>query len=500
MSFVRKIKKKNGKVYLAEVENKWINGKCVQKHIRYIGKECDGETILSSSISNIQVEKVKVYGPLLVLDYLASQIQLSKYLGNYGNEILSMVYAHCLDYKSLNQMSRWFERTDLNMLLGIELLTERRLRDSLEFIEECDLEKMQKDIFESVKNRYKISDSGIIYDVTNTYLYGKKCPLGKLGKDKDKVKGRPLIQIGLGVTKEEGIPVFHKIFNGNIHDSRTLQDLITSFEKYDITSGLIIFDKGITSKDNLRDIIELEWDIVCGVAINVKLKEMLRFIINDNRLIQLGNRVRLNKTIFYVILIDHQIGTVKGTLAICYNDQQKRDLREARYDEISNAQKLLKENKNIKEGLERYFDNRGEIIQEEVKKAEEFDGYSFVFSTIALSKEDIVKYYFDKDIVEKAFRSLKGTVKIQPVRYWLSNMVIAHVFICYLSYLLLSLLKYRLKNIHISPVEALIELETMYKVYMKDSKKDFNISRVVTLNKKQELILKTINKKLLKKT
>lgn len=37
MAFIRKIKKKNG-IYLAEVENKWINGKVVQKHIRYIGK------------------------------------------------------------------------------------------------------------------------------------------------------------------------------------------------------------------------------------------------------------------------------------------------------------------------------------------------------------------------------------------------------------------------------------------------------------------------------
>jgi len=36
MTFIRKIKKKGG-TYLAEVEGKWINGKVVQKHIRYIG-------------------------------------------------------------------------------------------------------------------------------------------------------------------------------------------------------------------------------------------------------------------------------------------------------------------------------------------------------------------------------------------------------------------------------------------------------------------------------
>jgi hypothetical protein len=38
----------------------------------------------------------------------------------------------------------------------------------------------------------------------------------------------------------------------------------------------------------------------------------------------------------------------------------------------------------------------------------------------------------------------------------------------------------------------------MYKVYLRDAQKGFQISRVVTLTKKQELILRTIDRKLLK--
>jgi len=38
MSFIRKIKQR-GKTYYAEVENLWINGKCVQKHIRSLGTD-----------------------------------------------------------------------------------------------------------------------------------------------------------------------------------------------------------------------------------------------------------------------------------------------------------------------------------------------------------------------------------------------------------------------------------------------------------------------------
>jgi hypothetical protein len=70
MSFIRKVKIGN-KIYLSEVENQRINGKVVQKHIRYVGKEADGKTILSSSISNLQIDQVKVFGPLLILNRLA---------------------------------------------------------------------------------------------------------------------------------------------------------------------------------------------------------------------------------------------------------------------------------------------------------------------------------------------------------------------------------------------------------------------------------------------
>jgi len=50
MGFVRKIKQR-GKIYYAEVENQWINGKCVQKHIRSLGTDPEHPT-------NIPIEPV----------------------------------------------------------------------------------------------------------------------------------------------------------------------------------------------------------------------------------------------------------------------------------------------------------------------------------------------------------------------------------------------------------------------------------------------------------
>jgi len=149
MSFIRKIKK-GDKVYLAEVENRRVGGKVVQRFIRYVGKEADGRTILSASMSEVQVEQVKLYGPLLVLHHLAQEIDLPEQLGDYSQEILSLVYAHCLDYRSLNQMPSWFERTDLNFLLRLDGLTERRLVGALDSLEALDAEDWQRNLFERV--------------------------------------------------------------------------------------------------------------------------------------------------------------------------------------------------------------------------------------------------------------------------------------------------------------------------------------------------------------
>ncbi len=158
---------------------------------------------------------------------------------------------------------------------------------------------------------------------------------------------------------------------------------------------------------------------------------------------------------------------------------------------------MLSKGKKIKSGLEIYFDKKGKIIHSAIEENEKFDGFSCLFTTKKISKEEMVRLYFDKDVVEKAFRCIKGITQLRPIRHWLYDRVIAHVMICYLSYTLLIVLKERLKKLNLSPEKALQHLDTMYKVYMRDKRKKFKISRIVTLNKIQKDILRAIDKKLL---
>ena len=193
MSFIRKIKK--GKhTYLAEVEGKRINGKVVQKHIRYVGRELNGKIIKAGTIEDTEVIKVTTWAPLMILNTLAKEINLSEHLGDYGDYLLSLAYAHCLEPKSLNKMNDWFKRTDLHNMLNIDELSEKKLYHALDSINEKNSLSIQKDIFNSVKEVYKIDSKSYVFDVTNVYFYGSECPIAKKGKSKEGKNEAPTVR------------------------------------------------------------------------------------------------------------------------------------------------------------------------------------------------------------------------------------------------------------------------------------------------------------------
>jgi transposase len=498
MSFIRRIKKGNA-TYLAEVETIRQGKKVKQKFIRYIGKEVDGKQILSSSISNLTIDSVKVYGPLAVLNSLAVSIDLHSRLGEYSKEILSMVYAHCINPQSVTSLVDWFGKTDLNFILDLDRVTEDRLLQAIDSIEKLDCDLLQQIIYESVKENYDIAAKGIFYDVTNTYLYGRRCALGKLGHSKHGKDNNPLVQIGLGILRDSGIPVFHSVYEGNIHDARIFSDAIERFSSFDIRDVIVVYDRGITSESNVSALKRLNLQGICGVPIRGTIKQTVRALVKKNKLLDYNNRVKLTSTKIYVDDTAFTIGGVNGKLLVCFNPKLREDIRENRYDEIQHAQENMRLKKNIKSGLAKYFDEKRQLKKSVLLAAEEMDGYSCIFSTNnRLSNQEIIRTYFEKDLVEKAFRTLHGIVKLRPIRHWLATRVVGHIFICYLSYLLLSILRYRLSRSHLqfSATEALKKMQTYYKIYARDPDKGFTIQKTVALTKEQELIIRAVDKKI----
>jgi len=498
MTFIRKIKKK-GATYLAEVENVRENGKVRQKHIRYVGKLEDDRTVLSTSASNISIDAVKTLGALPLLHDLAKSIDLPAFLGDYSDQLLSMVYAHCLDYKSLKSMPQWYERSDLNGMLNLEGLTQSKLLSALDSLKERDLIELQVNIFDRAKEVYGFSTKGVLYDVTNTYVYGTKSQLGKLGYSKDGKRRNPLIQIGLAITREDGIPLLHKAFEGNMRDPQTFTSLSQHLQHHGVKNPLVIYDRGVVSRKNLELSREKGWHCITGLTMQGELKAKAIKYLKENSLMSFANRVDLPQSTYYVLSENYEHCGVQGKLLICLNNSLRLKTRESRHDEIAHAQKQLSAKKRIKDGLQKYFDINNKVILSRVEDAELLDGLSCLFCTNrTLAQQEIIRLYYEKDLVEKAFRTIKGVTNLQPIRHWLYNRVTAHIFICYLSYLILSLMKYKLKQISMSPITAIESLQNLFSVYIKDENDNFLFAKCVAPNKHQVSIMKAINPKILR--
>jgi transposase len=434
----------------------------------------------------------------MVLHSIATNIGLPEIVGEYAPEILSMVYAHCLDYRSLNQMKHWFQRTDLHLILKLDDLTERRLVGALDALGSDRMLQQQHTIFERVTDYLGIRPKGVIYDVTNTYFHGSKCDLARYGHDKEQRKGYPLVQIGLVVTQEHGIPILHKTFPGNIHDSRTFADISTSLQQWGIKGGIAVIDRGVTSGENTDFLNDSRWKLLCGIKLDVGIRKVLGPDFHAEDLCRLGNRIRMNQTVFYCTERPYTHGHTRGRLICCFNRRKAQDAEESRFDEIQSAQTRLSQGKTIKPDIQPFFGKNGRVIESKLNEQRRFDGTSFMFTTSNLTISQAVFAYFDKDVVEKCFQSLKGVVRLRPIRHWLYNRVEAHVFICYLSCLLLSILKLKVAGLEMSDQSALRELDGLYRVYLRDPKNEFKIGRLVALTRIQEKILRAVDKSLVK--
>jgi len=328
------------------------------------------------------------------------------------------------------------------------------LYNALDHLEECSFNLIEQSIFEYWLKIAPNDNKSFVLDVTDTYYNGRH-DKSSVRKGKDG-KVSKLIQIGLGVSFENGFPIFHKSYNGNISNIKILEDLMRVMAERGIDT--IVMDRGFYSESNVEDLNRLKIKIIVGVKQSIGIKKNILEGINRDDIYRAKNQDALKGTFVYV----QEVSFLFGKLVVIYNPKYE----------------ALKRDKMLAD----------EATDNEVK----FVGYSLIFHNTILKPDAVVKKYFDKDIVERSFRTMKGDVQLHPIRLWLPNRVNAHIKICYLSMCLLSLIKFRCKKINASPGEIIQELQTVYKVNLKHAKTNQEFTKVVTLSNNQKAILKAL--------
>ena len=113
---------------------------------------------------------------------------------------------------------------------------------------------IQKHLKERLGELFNITYDILLYDVTSTYFEGQLSgnPQAKQGYSRDSRPDCKQVCIGLVVTKE-GIPLGYEIFEGNRHDSTTVETIIEKMESlYGKSDRVWIMDRGMASTENLE--------------------------------------------------------------------------------------------------------------------------------------------------------------------------------------------------------------------------------------------------------
>ena len=243
MAFIRRIKKGDS-TYLVKVESYREDGKVKQRVLEYVGKEENGVAIQKVDINKINIENVKYYADVSVLNQLCTSLNLNFLLGKHHKAITALLIAHLICKGSILRVSKWIEQSTIKEVLGINELTIEMLYNALDYLEECDFDKIEAGIFESWKLLDPNDNKSFVLDVTDTYYNGKNDNTSiRKGKDG---KVSKLIQIGLGVSFENGFPIFHKSYGGNISNIKILEDLTLTMAKRGINT--IVMDRGFYSE------------------------------------------------------------------------------------------------------------------------------------------------------------------------------------------------------------------------------------------------------------
>ncbi|MGI0070602.1 MAG: IS1634 family transposase [Thermoplasmata archaeon] len=180
-----------------------------------------------------------------------------------GEHLLIAVLNRCLAPCSKLQIRPWFDQTILPRLLGKkEGLSSPDYWNQMDRVGETDVEAIQLEVARRAVRRFDLGLDFLFYDPTNFSTYieehedrGNEIP--ERGVAKDHRTDLRLIGLALLASRDHGVPLLHRTYPGNAHDSPLFAEEIPRIQHWVEALGrrpsdlTLVFDKGNNSERNL---------------------------------------------------------------------------------------------------------------------------------------------------------------------------------------------------------------------------------------------------------
>jgi transposase len=202
----------------------------------------------------------------------------------------------CEPSSELHIEDSWYRRTALDDLLGVSprKVHTDRLYAGLDWLL-AHKPAIEKHLKERLGELFDLKYDLLLYDVTSTYFEGecRRNPMAQQGYSRDSRPDCVQVCIGLVVT-EDGMPLGYEVFDGNTHDSKTVEQIVRAMEsKYGRAHRIWVMDRGMVSEDNLRFVRQRGGSYIVGTPRSM-LRQFERYLTDKNwHEVQEGVEVKL---------------------------------------------------------------------------------------------------------------------------------------------------------------------------------------------------------------
>ena len=458
-------KRSGGHDYLQVVRNERTDGRVRQQVVASLGRvdelEASGQLArlteslarLSEEIeavrlaSDLEARSARALGGLLVLERLWTELGLDTLLRRVARgrqvefdlerAVFAMVANRVLAPRSKRAVLSWLDtvawpgdaRPELHHLYrSLDVLAEAK--DDLELR----LHHRIRDLFHQ---RLDV----VLYDTTSVFFRTpEQDDLRRRGHSKDKRPDLPQAVLGL-LLSGDGLPIAHELFAGNTYDGNTVPGVLDQLKKrFQLRWLIFVGDRGMVSEKNLTALDAAGYDWILGVRLRSRP--------------QLADAVLSDPAPFLMVADNLEVKEVcVGTIryVVCRNpDQVRRDA--ARRSAVLERLEARLEQSGVKglvtrSAFRRFLRVSGEDVAidlEKVERDERYDGIWVLDTSTQLSAPEVAEAYKSLWRVERAFRTLKSPLELRPVRHWTEPRIRGHMVVCFLSFLLRTVLERRL--------------------------------------------------------
>jgi len=442
--------------------------------------------------SAVRVENCRQFGGPWLARELIRRLKLDEFFARVmprGRErvpwslsALVLVIGRLLEPSSeLHTSEQWYPKTALPELLGVpaDRVDDNRLYRALDELLPHK-EKLEIHLKNRLGELFDLEYDLLLYDVTSTFFEGQAAgnPLAQRGYSRDQRSDCKQVCIGLVVSRC-GMPLGYEVFAGNTADVTTVERIVTTMEaRYGTADRVWVMDRGMVSEENIDFLRAGGRRYIVGTPKSL-LKRFERELLKENwRTIRDGIEVKLctrpheddgagdeqpdrreasppDETEMFILCRSRDRS--KKDEAILRRFEQKIEDRLK-----SVAARCKKQNRNPMK-VEREV---GRLLGQNTRAAKLFQvtvestpqGHARLtwkklegvrdWATLSTgcyllrtnvrdwTDEELWKTYMQLTEAEAAFRIHKADLSIRPIWHQKEERVLAHILVCFLSYVL----------------------------------------------------------------